>query len=396
MKMKRILTIALASAFLFASVLPAFAAEGDAASVPEQEEVVQTPEDEPAVSDPELDPVPLPDESQEPTWDSDQGLPPETAGEGEDVPPASDDLQNPGAEETPDESGSEAPGVPETPEEAGDSGAEGELPEDAENPGGEDAENPEEEYAPSSEEEAPIINVLVPERGQVIINPYRMKVDLPDGGESQEQIVNPVQTLINLSTVPVQVDAFVAGILSSESMAQFVSLPPISSTTAKEIFMYAEFQTDPFLWSGWYEDAPNQILVSAFGADKTNVMTLAPGTEGYFRLFGSMTDFPAEMWDAVDAPDVIVTFSFTPIMEENQTDIVFPEDIPEEIPEEIPGDIPGDIPEDIPEEIPEEIPGDIPGNIPGEIPGDGSGDIPEDIPLNDAVLPSAMEEEYGW
>lgn len=92
--------------------------------------------------------------------------------------------------------------------------------------------------------------------------------------------------------------------------------------------MYAEFQNDSTLWSGWYGDMPNQILISAFGMSKANVLTLDPGAEGYFRLFGSMTDFPAEMWDTVDAPNVTVTFSFTPLVEELPAEITFPADIP--------------------------------------------------------------------
>lgn len=112
-------------------------------------------------------------------------------------------------------------------------------------------------------------------------------------------------------------------------------------------------------------------------------MTLELGAEGYFRLFGAMTGDPDEMWESADAPDVTVTFSFTPIAaeEEPPAEENVPEDVLEDMPEDVPEDMPEDAPEDILEDAPEDIPEDIPETAPEVLPPDE--EVP---PVADAVL----------
>ena len=326
MKRRKILTTLLALSLAFTFTVPCAANEEELPPAPVQEETTdpvpppeelpeELPSDSPEVPAPPEDvpPVETPAEDQTPV-------------EGEEVPgetpaPAPEEPPVPAEPKIPDVPVGPVPEDPEIPAEpVPEDPAPPDNPEAPPLPPAEEAPPPAEEEEPvepepEPEPEPPIINVIVPESGQVIINPYRMPVDLGEG-KVQEQIINPMQTLVNLSTVPVQVDAWAVGTISPESRAQFVNLMPAPDAKAKEIFMYAEFQNDSALWSGWYGDMPNQILISAFGMSKANVLTLDPGAEGYFRLFGSMTDFPAEMWDTVDAPNVTVTFSFTPILPE--------------------------------------------------------------------------------
>ena len=336
MKRRKILTTLLALSLAFTFTVPCAANEEELPPAPVQEETtdpVPPPEDAAEELPPDSPEVPAPPEDVPPveTPAEDQ-----TPVEGEEIPgetpaPAPEEPPVPAEPEIPDVPVGPVPEDPEIPAEpAPEDPAPPDNPEAPPLPPAEEAPPPAEEeepVEPEPEPEPPIINVIVPESGQVIINPYRMPVDLGEG-KVQEQIINPMQTLVNLSTVPVQVDAWAVGTISPESRAQFVNLMPAPDAKAKEIFMYAEFQNAPAMWSGWYGDMPNQILISAFGMSKTNVLTLDPGAEGYFRLFGSMTDFPAEMWDAVDAPNVTVTFSFTPLVEELPAEITFPADIP--------------------------------------------------------------------
>ncbi len=344
MKKRKILTILLALSLAFTFTVPCTANEEELPPAPVQEETTapvpppedaaedlpeELPPDSPEVpaSPEDVPPVEPPAEDQTPV--EGEEIPGETPAPAPEEPPVPADPEIPDVPvgpvpedpEIPAEPAPEDPAPPDNPEAPP-------LPpaEEAPPPAAEEEEPVEPE--PEPEPEPPIINVIVPESGQVIANPYRMEVDLPDGSISCDQIINPMQTLVNLSAVPVQADALVTGWLSPESMARFVELTPMPDAQTKEIFMYAEFQNDSTLWSGWYGDMPNQILISAFGMSKANVLTLDPGAEGYFRLFGSMTDFPAEMWDTVDAPNVTVTFSFTPLVEELPAEITFPADIP--------------------------------------------------------------------
>ncbi len=336
MKRRKILTTLLALSLAFTFTVPCAANEEELPPAPVQEETtdpVPPPEELPEDLPPDSPEVPAPPEDVPPveTPAEDQ-----TPVEGEEIPgetpaPAPEEPPVPAEPEIPDVPVGPVPEDPEIPAEpVPEDPVPPDNPEAPPLPPAEEAPPPAEEeepIEPEPEPEPPIINVIVPESGQVIINPYRMPVDLGEG-KVQEQIINPMQTLVNLSTVPVQVDAWAVGTISPESRAQFVNLMPAPDARAKEIFMYAEFQNAPAMWSGWYGDMPNQILISAFGMSKANVLTLDPGAEGYFRLFGSMTDFPAEMWDTVDAPNVTVTFSFTPLVEELPAEITFPADIP--------------------------------------------------------------------
>lgn len=359
MKRNKILKITLILAMILSLAFPAFASGEELPADSEPAETVQPPEEDVA--------GPAPDGTEEPDLDPGEEPPavPADPVEGGEIPPVVDS-----GEETPGEG--EEPAGPQPPEENEETPDE-QAPEE-EAPASEDEEA-------DSQEEPRVIDVVVPPSGQVVINPYNMKV-ATTYGESTEQIIHEPQVMISGSDFPVLVTARAVGKLQPGSAARFVSAPPAEDARDKQIFMYVEFQNDPMLWSGSFTDWSNQILVTDWGMEKANVMTLDAFGAGYFRLFGAMTGFPDIMWDAVDAPDVSLTFTFAPLEIEAESTVSPEETLPEEVaPEE---DLPSEdpLPEDVPTEgdppAIEEIPSE--GDLPAEevIPAEEEDTAPED------------------
>lgn len=369
MKTKKILALVLALVLILASTLPAHAAEGGEPVLPGQEEAIPP------------DVLPLPDESV-------------TGGEipGDDVP------------------GGDVPGD-EVPSEdvPGDDVPSDEMPNE-ETP---DGETPDGEEFPDEPEPA-VINVQVPASGRVVINPYYMEVAV-SYGETTEQIVHEPQVLTSGSDFPVLVSARAVGTLHYGSEARFTAAPPAPDAPDKQIFMYVEFQPADFLWSYAFSDAPNQLLVTDWGMEKENVLTLEPFGAGYFRLFGSMTDYPDTMWGEIDAPNVTLAFTFAsmadvmdaeemlppegpgeepvegPIEEPAEGPVEEPVEDPAEEPAEGPVEEPTEEPAEGPVEEPTEAPVEGPVEEPAEAPAEGPVEEPAEVPVQDP-----MEENNGW
>ncbi|MDE6934755.1 MAG: hypothetical protein K2P26_04010 [Oscillospiraceae bacterium] len=326
MKMRKIYSAILALALALSLSAPALAGEGEVPQ-PEEQNPVQTPE-------PPAEEVPgwlLEPEGGEQTAETpaDPAVPetpeipvsPENLGES--LPPA-----EPETPETPEMP--EVPEVPEVPENPGQP-SEPEIPETPENP-----ENPETPSVPAlppespiAEEEPPVIEVLVPSAGQVIINPYCLPVEL-DGQTATDQIVSAPLILENHSTIPVSVSASVTGTVPPGSGVYFAAAPPMPDSPVKEIFLYAEFHAVPEpafqpSWSGLYSDSTNQLLVGFQSAAKADVMRLEAGgtacSWGAMRLFGSAAVSPMVPWQAGDDIQATFVFSFTPIVEAPAADV---------------------------------------------------------------------------
>lgn len=331
MKMRKIYSAILALALTFSLTMPALAGEGEVPQ-PEEQNPVQTPEPpaeevpgwllEPeggegtaeTPADPAVPDVPEVPETPE-TPDSPE-TPAEPENPGESLPPAEP--------ETP-----ETPEVPENPEPS-----EPEIPETPEVP--ENPENPETPSVPAlppeipiAEEEPPVIEVLVPSSGQVIINPYCLPVEL-DGQTATDQIVSAPLILENRSTIPVSVSASVTGTVPPGSGVSFAAAPPMPDSPVKEIFLYAEFHAVPEpafqpSWSGLYSDSTNQLMVGFQSAAKADVMRLEAGgtacSWGAMRLFGSAAVSPMVPWQAGDDIQATFVFSFTPIVEAPAIDV---------------------------------------------------------------------------
>ena len=270
--------------------------------IPEVPEVPEVPENPGQPSEPEIPETPeVPENPENPETPS---LP-----EAPVTPPGEDPTQPPAWILPPEET----PSVPALP-------GEGELP----------ALPPE---SPIAEEEPPVIEVLVPSAGQVIINPYCLPVEL-DGQTSTDQIVSAPLILENRSTIPVSVSASVTGTVPPGSGVSFAAAPPMPDSPAKEIFLYAEFHAVPEpafqpSWSGLYSDSTNQLMVGFQSAAKADVLRLEAGgtacSWGALRLFGSAAVSPMVPWQAGDDIQATFVFSFTPIVEAPALDLPAPE-----------------------------------------------------------------------
>lgn len=350
MKMRKIYRTILVLALTFSLSAPALASEGEiplpeppAEEVPDWllepeggEQTAETPAD-PAVPE-------TPDSPEAPAG-------PENPGES--LPPAEPETpETPEVPENPEPSEPEIPETPEIPENP-ENPETPSLPEAPVTPPGEDPTQPpawilppeetpsvpalpgEEELpalppeSPIAEEEPPVIEVLVPSAGQVIINPYCLPVEL-DGQTATDQIVSAPLILENRSTIPVSVSASVTGTVPPGSGVSFAAAPPMPDSPVKEIFLYAEFHAVPEpafqpSWSGLYSDSTNQLMVGFQSAAKADVMRLEAGgtacSWGAMRLFGSAAVSPMVPWQAGDDIQATFVFSFTPIVEAPAADV---------------------------------------------------------------------------
>lgn len=331
MKMRKIYIAVLALALTFSLTMPALAGEGEIPQ-PEEQNPVQTPEP-PAEEVPDwlLEPeggeqtAETPADPVVPETPDSPEAPAGPENPGESLPPA-----EPETPETPEMP--EVPEVPEVPENPEPS--EPEIPETPEVP--ENPENPETPSvpvlppeSPIAEEEPPVIEVLVPSAGQVIINPYCLPVEL-DGQTATDQIVSAPLILENRSTIPVSVSASVTGTVPPGSGVSFAAAPPMPDSPVKEIFLYAEFHAVPEpafqpSWSGLYSDSTNQLMVGFQSAAKADVLRLEAGgtacSWGALRLFGSAAVSPMVPWQAGDDIQATFVFSFTPIVEAAAADV---------------------------------------------------------------------------
>ena len=359
MKMRKIYIAVLALALTFSLTMPALAGEGEIPqpeTPPEEvpgwllepeggEGTAETPAD-PAVPE-------TPEVSETPEIPVSPENPGETLTPAEPETPETPEMPEvPEVPENPEPSEPEIPETPEVPENP-ENPETPSLPEAPVTPPGEDPTQPpawilppeetpsvpalpgEEELpalppeSPIAEEEPPVIEVLVPSSGQVIINPYCLPVEL-DGQTSTDQIVSAPLILENRSTIPVSVSASVTGTVPPYSGVSFASAPPMPDSPMKEIFLYAEFHAVPEpafqpSWSGLYSDSTNQLMVGFQSAAKADVLRLEAGgtacSWGAMRLFGSAAVSPMVPWQAGDDIQATFVFSFTPIVEAPAADV---------------------------------------------------------------------------
>ena len=317
MKMRKIYCAILALALVFSLTVPALAAEGETVSptspVTEEqppeppEEDAEPPEDEEQTTEPPE----TPDVSEAPGGE-DQPETPE-APESPETPETPSAPENPEPPENPDTP--ETPPTPEAPV----------TPEAPGTPAPEDPTLPPAEPAPPVEApraEPPLINVVVPDAGTVIVNPYRLPV-MVDGQETREQIAGGVLLLENHSNVAVDVSVSAAG--SAQGGVVLTTRPPAEDAPEKEVFLYAEFQaTESYgqtvSWQEFFSDTPNQLQVPPYGSAKDGLMRLEasglPYSWGAVRLSGSAAAHPAQPWEAGDGFHVSLAFTFTPVIPE--------------------------------------------------------------------------------
>ena len=290
MKMRKIYRAILALALVFSLTVPALAAEGEtvppAPPVTEerppepQEENAEPPEDEEQTTEPPE----TPDVSEDPSGEDPSGEDP-----GGEDPGGEDQPETPEAPEPPETP--ETPSAPENPEppENPDTPETPPIPEAPVTPEAPGTPAPEDPALPPAwllppeqvpaqpappveapRAEPPLINVVVPDAGTVIVNPYRLPV-MVDGQETREQIAGGVLLLENHSNVAVDVSVSAAG--SAQGGVVLTTRPPAEDAPEKEVFLYAEFQaTESYgqtvSWQEFFSDTPNQLQVPPYGSAK--------------------------------------------------------------------------------------------------------------------------------
>lgn len=186
----------------------------------------------------------------------------------------------------------------------------------------------------ADQEDEVTVQMRVPSSGQVLVNPYCYPVRT-SYGTTDEQIISSIQYLVSRSSVPISVSVEVEG-AHSDPDAEFVTGDP--DPTAKELFIYAEFQPvedgeDP-VWIGSYTGADCQVLINESKADAVVIPSGedTPGTVA-FRLFGAVSIEPDKGWTSDDALSVKMSYKFVPV-EEAETTETPEEENPEGLPEE--------------------------------------------------------------
>ena len=168
-------------------------------------------------------------------------------------------------------------------------------------------------------------DVTIPATGRIILNPYRMPVEM-NGNSYSEQVVSEENIIVSAEPYSLIMTAEALATFAESSSVELVSTPDDLSDHAKTLFVWFEFQLLSDLdakpqWSGVYTGAENQIVVNA---GKANVLIL-PAAEGdsptyaAFRAFGTAMTPLGMLWEAQDLANFKVSFAFAP---------EFPDEVP--------------------------------------------------------------------
>lgn len=175
----------------------------------------------------------------------------------------------------------------------------------------------------------PTISVTVPGSAWVLINPYRLDVDI-DGDETDEQIICAPCYIISESDIPLDVGVKVtAAVNTGSDMVLATSSTKGSTGGSKRAFVYFEMQycdsedLDVVEWDSAYNPAKHILVTTApEGNAKSGVLRLDPltpdmylGEKGCaaFRLTGDAAVAPENAWTSDDGLNVSVAFTFTPV-----------------------------------------------------------------------------------
>lgn len=173
----------------------------------------------------------------------------------------------------------------------------------------------------------PYIQVTIPSRGTVYINPFKLPIAIGDG-EVKDQIFSAPANIANKSNVPIEVDITVFGTLKPGSDMSLVSSPTGGTGTAKNAFVYFEIQQsdsdDPedVTWDPAYDPAKHAAVIENRLVTYPGTLILpprtldgevAPGGYAPFRLSGDAVKKPTNPWTELDGIDVIITYTFTPL-----------------------------------------------------------------------------------
>lgn len=159
------------------------------------------------------------------------------------------------------------------------------------------------------------IDVSVPASDTIVINPYRLEVRI-DSYQGTAQIVHKPMEFINRSEFAVSVDISVVGVVPEGSRAEFVTRKPLDGE--REVFLFVEFRDSDEEWSDTFDYKQNQIMVSQTSVSAVELLTLEPGTSGYYRIYGAMSSHVA--WEETDTFGVTLAYTFNLAPESDESD----------------------------------------------------------------------------
>lgn len=179
----------------------------------------------------------------------------------------------------------------------------------------------------SADTRLPIISVSVPSNADIMINPYRMPVQIGNE-ESEQPIVCSPAYIYSSSDVPLKVDVTVTGSVYPGSDMTLVSSPAGVQGTAKNVFLYFEMMQcstgywEEIHWDYSYDSSEDIVVMDGVPVTKREMVTLPPmRAEGdiqnddftWFRLAGDAARASTIEWNTNDGVSVTVTFTFTPV-----------------------------------------------------------------------------------
>lgn len=193
--------------------------------------------------------------------------------------------------------------------------------------------------------QTPTISISVPATGAVVLNPYKMSVDVSaaqDGSDMvTNQIISATNYIKNKTDVALAVSATVTGKTAGEAVfATATTQGGTKAVTTKSAFVYLEVidagagdddaATEPTTaptdasWKAYDAKAVNQVLLAAKAVTKANMLTVpavADGASSFiaFRLAGDAASSPTKAWTSADTVSATIAFTFTPTVQATGT-----------------------------------------------------------------------------
>lgn len=172
----------------------------------------------------------------------------------------------------------------------------------------------------------PTISVTIPTSTAVVINPYKLEVEM-DGAKFNDAIITVEQTIVNESNVPISVSAKVKAAVPEGSGASVATAALKGTETTKSVFAYLEVaakaaEDTPAVFSsdGYDAKSTKQVAFTTKEVTKTNMLTLAAATEkptyAGFKIFGQASSTPTVAWTDADKVEYSITFNFVPLVSE--------------------------------------------------------------------------------
>lgn len=169
--------------------------------------------------------------------------------------------------------------------------------------------------------EEPAIEVVVPAKKKLYINPLGFPVDMGSYTDNSQIVMEPA-CIENKGDTRLAVSVSVIGSVDDGSTMTLTTLPTKDTgSTKKKAFIYFEIQAvsdpDHVTWAETY-DSLKHVPVRTILKKRRNIVELdaADGEKPYgaYRLTGDCIARPTIPWTAEDGIQAVVAFTFEPIV----------------------------------------------------------------------------------